>query len=376
MAFLGIPVKSWQELGLALLILAAGVLLGRLLLLILERVLRPTSQRTHTRFDDALLRALRVPIFWLMVVVALQIALAQLSFLPESWANNRDDLMFVLYVLLGYLTLHRLADNLMRWYAKRMAERTDSRAGEEVVPFVRRVSLIVLGAIALIVVLSHLGVDVSALVTTLGIGSLAIALAAQATLADMISGFAIIADNPFSIGDRIEILELDTWGDVMDIGLRSTRIRTRDNRMVIVPNSVIGRSLVVNHSVPSTVYRVETRVGVAYGSDIDQVRRIMIEAVRAQPWVMQNEPIEALFLEYGESALFFRARCWIEHYVETRRIMDKLNSCLYKALNDAGIEMPRPERLLYHRVASKDREGLVSVLREAQPASGGMPKES
>jgi MscS family membrane protein len=162
---------------------------------------------------------------------------------------------------------------------------------------------------------------------------------------------------------------LDTWGDVLDIGLRSTRIRTRDNRMVIVPNSVIGKSLVVNHSVPSTVYRVETHVGVAYGSDIDEVRQIMIEAVRAQDWVMKDQRIEALFIQHGESALVFRVRCWIEHYVETRRIMDKLNSCLYKALNEAGIEMPSPMRILYHRVAPEDQEGLVAVLREAQAGS-------
>lgn len=376
MGFLGIPVESWQELGLALLILAAGVLLGRILLLILERLLRPMSQRTHTRFDDALLRALRVPIFWVIVVIALQIALDQLSFLPETWADNREDVIFVLYVLLGYLTLHRLIDNLMRWYAKRTAEGADSRVGEAILPFVRRVSLIVLGIIALIVVLSHLGVDVSALVTTLGVGSLAIALAAQATLADMIAGFAIIADHPFSVGDRIEILELDTWGDVMDIGLRSTRIRTRDNRMVIVPNSVIGKSLVVNHSVPSTVYRVETHVGVAYGSDLDHVRQVMIEAVRAQEWVMKDERIEALFIQYGDSAAIFRVRCWIEHYVETRRIMDKLNSCLYQALHEAGVEMPNPLRTVYHRVAPEDREGLVAVLRETQLGLGRTLEES
>ena len=366
MEFVGIPTDTWQDIGLALLILAAGVLLGRLLLLILERVLKPMSQRTDNRIDNALLEALTIPLFWLIVVIALQIALAQLEFLPESWREFRDDLLFVLYVLLVYLTLHRLVDHLMRWYARRMAQGPDSRAAQAIIPFVRRIGLIVLAAIALIVVLSHFGVNVTALVTTLGIGSLAIALAAQATLADTISGFAIIADRPFSVGDRIEILELDTWGDVMDIGLRSTRIRTRDNRMVIVPNSVIGKSLVVNHSVPSTVYRVETHVGVAYGSDIDHVRQVMIEAVRAQDWVMQDQRIEALFIQYGDSALIFRVRCWIEHYVETRRIMDKLNSCLYQALNEANIEMPSPTRTLYHRVAAEDRESLVAVLKEAR----------
>jgi MscS family membrane protein len=180
----------------------------------------------------------------------------------------------------------------------------------------------------------------------LGIGSLAIALAAQTTLSDTISGFVIMVDRPFRIGDRIEILDLDTWGDVVDIGLRSTRILTRDNRMVVIPNAVIGKSLIVNHSYPDTRYRVQTEIGIAYGTDIEKARQVMIEAISAQAWVMKDERIEALFLEFGDSALIFRVRCWIQHYVETRRIMDKLNTCLYDALNQAGIEIPFPQRVL------------------------------
>ena len=213
---------------------------------------------------------------------------------------------------------------------------------EQVLPFARRVLLGLLTIVTCIMLLSHFDVDVSALVTTLGIGTLAIALAAQNTLSDVINGFAIISDRPFAIGDRVEILALDTWGDVRDIGLRSTRIRTRDNRMVIVPNSVIGKSLVVNHSRPSTVYRVQTHIGVGNDTDIDCAREVMIEAVRAQDWVMKDQRIEALFVEFGDSALIFRVRCWIEHFEDTRRTMDKLNSCLYKALNAAEIEMPSP----------------------------------
>jgi small-conductance mechanosensitive channel len=136
--------------------------------------------------------------------------------------------------------------------------------------------------------------------------------------------------------------------------------------MVVVPNSVIGKSLVVNHSVPSTVYRVQTHVGVADNTDVDHARQVMIEAVRAQDWVMKDERIEALFIQFGDSTLIFRVRCWIEHYVETRRIMDKLNSCLYNALHEAGIEMAFPTRTLYHRVDPADRDGLVAVLKEAR----------
>lgn len=366
MEFLGVPTSLWREIGIAIAILAAGVILGWLARLLIDRGFTRLSQRTPTHFDDALLDAVRTPLFWLIVFIALQIALNQLSFLPEDWREKREDLTFVLYLLVGYMFAHRLASKLMQWYAREIAARTESNLDEQVLPFARRVVLFLLAIITFIVLLSHFDVDVSALVTTLGIGSLAIALAAQSTLADTINGFVIIADRPFSIGDRIEILELDTWGDVVDVGLRSTRIRTRDNRMVVVPNSVIGKSLVVNHSIPSTVYRVQTHLGVADGTDVDYARKVMVDAVRAQDWVMKEQLIEALFIEYGDSALIFRVRCWIEHYVETRRIMDKLNTCLYKALNEAGIETAFPTRTLYHRVDDADRDGLVAVLKEAR----------
>ena len=366
MEFLGIPVEHWKEVGFALAFLAGSAIVGRLVLFVLDRYVSRISRRTPTSFDDALMDAARMPLFWAIVFAGLALGLNQLSFLPADWRETQAEWMFVPYWLIAWVLIHRLANNLLQWYGREMARRTLSPIDEEVIPFVRRLIIVVVAAIALIVLLSHFGVDVTALITSLGIASLAIALAAQNTLADWITGFVIILDSPFKIGDRIELLALDTWGDVQDIGLQSTRVRTRDNRMVVVPNSVIGKNLVVNHSYPSTVYRVQTHVSVGYGVDIARARQVMIDAVRAQDWVMKDERIEALFLQFGESAMIFRVRCWIEHYVETRRIMDKLNTCLYEALHEANIEMPAPEYALYHRVAPKDRDGLVAVLRESR----------
>jgi small-conductance mechanosensitive channel len=367
--FLGVPVEYWKEIGLAVAILVGAAVVGRLVVFVIDRVFSRLVGRTATSFDNALVSAVRGPLFWLIMFIGLQLALGQLSFLPANLRESRDDLIFVLYVIVGAALASGLVSNMMKWYGQEMARRTRSALDEQTVPFVRRLLIAVVWIIAFIVVMSHFGIDVSAFVTTLGIGSLAVALAAKETLADMISGFVIITDRPFSIGERVEIQELNTWGDVTDIGLRSTRIRTRDNRMVVVPNSVIGKSLVVNHSDPSTVYRVQTHVGVAYGPNLNHAREVMIEAVRTQDWVMHDRRVEALFVEFGDSAAIFRVRCWIEHYEETRRIMDKLNSCLYDALDAAAIEMPDPTQTLYHRVAAKDRDGLVAVLKEARNAA-------
>lgn len=352
-------------------IVAGAVLLGRVLLWVFDQLIQRLVNRTKMGFDDAIVSAIRIPLYLLIIVIGVQIALQRLPFFPERWIDYRDHVIYMLYWLVGVVTSVKLTNRVTEWYARKMVEKTDSSLDEQVLPFARRVLLILVGFIAFILLLSHFQINITAFVTTLGIGSLAVALAAQATLADTINGFVIMADRPFRIGDRIEILELDTWGDVTDVGLRSTRIRTRDNRMVVIPNSVIGKNLIVNHSIPSTVYRVETHVGVGYGTDIGHAREVMINAVKEQDWVMVDRRIEALFVEWGDSAIIFRVRCWIENYVETRRIVDKLNSCLYQALNKAGVDMPFPSRTLYHRLDEGGREGLVKAFREMQDPGEG-----
>ncbi len=333
-----------REIGLAVLIVATAWLVGRLSKLVVRFVGTKLIGRTHTQLDDVILNAVDFPLRGATFVGGLELALSRISLIPVDWLEQIDLLFFVVYFLLVYIFLYQLIGGLIFWYGREVAGQTETELDDRFLDLFRRIALLVLTVVVIVTVLGRYGIEVSALVTTLGIGSLAIALAAQETLGDMITGFTIMVDQPFRVGDRVEIQDIDTWGDVVDIGLRSTRILTRDNRMVSVPNSVIGKGLVVNYSDPNTLYRVQTHVGVAYGTDVEQARQVMIEAIRAQDWVMKDKKIEALFLQFGDSALNFRVRCWIEHYVETRRILDKMNTALYQALNEAGIAIPFPQR--------------------------------
>ena len=183
---------------------------------------------------------------------------------------------------------------------------------------------------------------------------IALSLAAQDTLSDMISGFLILADRPYRIGDRIEIQGIGTWGDVVEIGLRTTRIRTRDNRMVIVPNSIIGTNQVINYSFPDPNYRIQTHVGIAYGTNVMEARRIMVDAVRQVEGVLPDKPVEALYIDMNNWAMVFRVRWWIESYADTRRMYDKVHSALQEALDEAGIEIPNDQLDVHIRPDLKD----------------------
>lgn len=341
---------QWLEIGISVVIIALTAILGNWLIKnLLKRLLQRLFSRTKTTLDDVVLQTLQAPAYLLALVIAVDIALARLDFLPESWTDVFSNIFYVLYFLIGFLVIWRLVMKLFEWYALEIAPQTETELDEQLIPFFTRVSQIILAVIGLIIFLSHFNVDVSALVTTLGVGSLAIALAAQAALSDTISGFIIMIDRPFRIGDRIELLDLGTWGDVVDIGLRSSRIRTRDNRMVIVPNSVIGKSLIVNHSYPDEQYRLQVHIGIGYGSDLDRARQVMIDAVSKVEGVLNDKPIEALFLEFGDSALIFRVRWWLDSYVDTRRMFDSVNTGIYNALNEAGIDIPFPQQDVHHK---------------------------
>jgi small-conductance mechanosensitive channel len=342
--FWGLSGQQWVEIGISILILLAVLLLGRWVInLILEKLLFRITKRTKNNLDNQILNAARLPLYFLAVVLALDTALRRLSFLPEDWNIWLEEGLYIFYFLVGFIFIWRLVTHFFRWYEEEMAQRTETNLDKQLFPFFERIVLILLSAVGVITVLSHYEINITAMVTTLGIGSLAVALAAKSTLEDTISGFMIMIDRPYRIGDRIELMDLDTWGDVVDIGLRSTRIRTRDNRMVIVPNSVIGKSLVVNYAYPNDQYRLQIHIGVAYGTEIEKARQVIIDAVQKVEGVLPDRSVEALFLEFGDSSMTFRVRWWLESYVDTRRMFDRVNTALYNALKEENIQLPFPQ---------------------------------
>jgi small-conductance mechanosensitive channel len=356
--------NQWVNLGISFLIVLAGIFIGRLLIkLIIGRVVTWLTRRTETSLDDFIIKAIRPPLYWLVIALSVDFAIRRLDMISETWKENAGDIFFFIYILLTFIIAWRVIVSFFDWYGEEIAPRMESDLYMQVFPFLRRLAFILLAIVAGIIVLDYFNIEVSALVTTLGISSLAIALAAQAALSDTISGFLIMFDRPYRIGDRIEIQDLDTWGDVVDIGLRSSRIRTRDNRMVIVPNSIIAKSLIVNYSYPDTQYRIQIEIGVAYGTNVEHARKTIIDAVRGVEGVLPDKKVEALFLQFGDSAMIFRIRWWLESYVDTRRMFDKVNTAIYNALEEAGIESPFPQQDVNFKINPDDMAHLTREKR-------------
>jgi MscS family membrane protein len=360
-SFLGLPVEDWISLGISLLIVLAGYLVGTWLI---RRMLPRVVQRTGTELDDRLLQAVGPDLRWLVVVLALEFATRQLTFLSPELKRLFSDAYFVLALIMGTRITWRLVDLADGWYRQRLAEEERLDSLDAVLTLMVRLGRAVVGVVALSILLTHFGVNITAFAAALAVGGLALALAAKDVIADAIEGFIILVDRPFRIGDRIEIQEVGTWGDVTEIGLRTTRIRTRDNRVVIVPNSVIGANQVINYSYPDPRYRIQTHVGVGYGADLEAARRIIIDTVRQVEGVLPDKPVDALYIEMGDSARLIRVRWWIESYVETRQMVDRVHTAMERALDEAGVEMPFPTQSIRLQLDPETANQLPHALTE------------
>ena len=184
---------------------------------------------------------------------------------------------------------------------------------------------------------------ISKLWAAAGIGSLAVAFAAKDTFANMISGIIILFDRPFLVGDRIELAD-GTFGDVVDIGLRSTKVLTFDHTIDIIPNALISDQRVRNHTYPDTKLKVALTIGVAYGSDLVTVKDILNNILAEHPRVLNEPPWGIWFTEFGDSSLNLFIRYWIADYRDKFGTMDEINMEINRRFAASGIEIPFPQR--------------------------------
>ena len=338
---LGLTGEDWINLAVSIVTILIGYLIVNLLFM---RILRWLVRKTPTKFDDAFLDTIQGPLRFFVLVLFIQISVLRLTFLDEDVVRILDKLFFILYLSILFLIIWRLIGFSLDWYQQHVTPEDEDQEArrEKTLPLIRRVLHIIWIVIVFTMALSFWNINITALIAIIGIGGLAVSLAAQDTINDFINGLLIWVDRPFRIGDRIEIQGNETWGDVTDIGARTTRIRTRENVMVIVPNSVIGKNQVINFTYPDPTFRTEIEFQLDYKEDLDRVRRVVVEAVRSVDGVIKDEPVDALFRDFGQSTIIFQVRWWIDSYGDTYLISDCVNSAILDSLREAGIEIAVP----------------------------------
>jgi MscS family membrane protein len=195
---------------------------------------------------------------------------------------------------------------------------------------------------------ARLGLPTYSLVTGLGIGGIAVALAGREALSNLIGTIMIILDRPFKVGDYIDLSDGER-GAVAEVGFRSTRIRTRDDILISIPNSVMANSKMINESAPVPLSRIRVRVGVAYGSDLKKVEEILLSVAHQIETVVPAPAPRIRFRRFGDSALEFELLCWIDLPELRGRTIHQLNWAIHEEFRKQGIEMPFPQRDVHIR---------------------------
>ncbi|MGA7826161.1 MAG: mechanosensitive ion channel domain-containing protein [Geobacteraceae bacterium] len=336
-------IVTWvRECFFALLIIVVFWGLSRFFRYLFTKWVPKIARFTHTELDDRVVVRITPPIELLTMSAGLYLAILSLP-LHDRVQFLLSGVIFIVNVLIFANITYRVADEFLFWYAKRVEERTGSKVGTQIFPLIRKVVTIFLVCAVLIVVLKHFGYDVLSLLTAMGLGSLAIGFAAKDTLANMISGFTLMIDRPFRIGDRIQ-LTTGKYGDVVDIGLRSTRIKTVDNTLLIIPNSELCNSTVLNMAFPDLNSQGRISIGVAYGSDVETVKRIMWETAIENPDVLKDPSPVAYFQSFGDSALNMLLVFWVNDYTKIFSVTDQINLLLMTAFTKNDIQIPYPTR--------------------------------
>ena len=335
----------------ALTIVVASVLAAAIIKWIFGGILRSAVKRTKTSFDDKLLDLLNKPVFYTVLLVGIDIAVHTLE-IPDN----------LQYVLVGLIkTTVLLIWTGSAWKFATLSLKELSRLPKSykfvqprTLPLFDNLGKIVIFSGALYFFLLAWDINITAWLASAGIVGIAVGFAAKDSLANLFSGFFIMVDAPYKVGDFIN-LDGGERGKVTDIGLRSTRILTRDDVEITIPNSVIAGSKLVNESGgPYEKERIRVSVGIAYGSDIDLVRETLLDIAKSNHYVQDEPEPRVRFREFGESELSFQLLFWIEEPVLRGRVIDQLNSEIYRMFKEKGIEIPFPQRIIHMRPAKED----------------------
>lgn len=331
-------------------ILAGAFVAARLLSLLFTRVLARAARRTQTSLDDRLVAALDKPVTQALFLVGAWFAVHRLP-LPAPLLQRADGALFVVGVLLAALALMRAFAIFLGWYTTESRLADDDGPVAEFAPLLGKVGTVFIVALAAITILQRFGVSVSSLVVSLGVGSLALGLAAQDTLGNMFAGFTLMLDRPFRLGDRVQLASGEV-GDVEEIGIRSTRIRTIEDTALVVPNSLLVKDRLLNFSHPSRRLLTRVEVGVAYGSDLATVKRVLAEAAAAAERVDHEHVPLVLMARLGDNAAYFQVSFRVRDFLDAGRARAEVLEAVYRGLEAAGVEAPPVPRFA---VAPADR---------------------
>ena len=333
--------NAWMQ---AAIVVLASLFLAWIFDRFISAALRNLVARTRFKFDDHLIDHLHNPVFTSVILIGAGLAVNLLKI-----EDPFEPIIFSALLTLAYIVWTIFLIRVTRSVLRNIAENDQHVAvlHPQTLPLFENIVFITIIVLSVYIIFTAWNVDMTAWLASAGIVGIAVGFAAKDTLANLFSGVFIMADAPYKIGDFV-VLESGQRGEITHIGIRSTRLMTRDDIEVTVPNSVMGNTMIINESGgPAERFRIRVAVGVAYGSDIDKVREVLMDIALTDEAVCEDPEPRVRFRTSGASRLDFELLCWIDQPILRGRVIDALNCKVYKRFIEEKIEIPYSKHDLY-----------------------------
>jgi small-conductance mechanosensitive channel len=325
----------------SLIIIAATAIIGRIINWLFEKIIRKAVGKTKTDVDDKIFELLRRPVFWSILLAGIFIA-TQILPLGQAAASPISKILVT-----GGIVVWGLAgigfSRILFTQLEDKAGDEHKKAVEDFLPFLDNVVIIGVGILVLLTSLSLWGINITPALASAGVVGVAVAFAAKDTVANIFGGISVFLDKPYKTGDYV-IIKDKYRGEVIQIGMRSTKIRTRDNVLLTVPNAVMATDAVINETGFNPELRIRIPLGIAYGTDLEKADKILVEIVNSHPEILKKPKARVRFRKFGESAIELEVLSVIRKPADRGRITHEIIKLTDKRLRDENINLPFPQR--------------------------------
>lgn len=334
----GNTLENW---GISILIIIGAVIVAKLVSLFFKRVVKTFTRKTSNHLDDIIYDSVESPILFGIILIGIWIAIHRLVY-PDSFVNAVDSAYKILIVLNITWLFARLIGNLLEvyWGNKSHTQR--------MMPIVKRTLLVFIWIIGLVMALSNVGVNIGALLGTLGIGGIAFALAAQDTVKNIFGAFTILTDKPFTIGDTVKIDNFE--GTIVDIGVRSTKMRDYDKRIITFPNYKVADASVINITV-EPMRRVLMKIGLTYDTTPEKMKEAMsiLNGIPSKVQYASPNDLVVNFTDFTDSALVITFIYFIEKEGDIGKTTSDVNMEILTSFNEADLNFAFPTQTIYYQ---------------------------
>jgi len=325
-----------------LLTLLISLIIAYLTKIIFKKILLPITQKTKTVVDDLIVKSSASIIFWVILILGIKIGIQYFKFGTGIY----NSIVSTLLVLVISILIFKIINNLSQQWLREWAFKTKSTADDRLIPLIEKILKALVVILAVIFIFDAWNINIGPVLATAGIAGVALALAVKESLANIIGGIQLVLDKTFKVGDKVQ-LESGEVGVILDIGLRTTKLKTYDNEVIYIPNSYLANSKIKNYSQPDLSQRVNVEFGVEYGSDPEKVKKVVVDAIKKIDTVLEDPPPEVIFKNLSDFSLDFIARAWVKNYNDAFSTSLKMREAIYEALNKANIGIPFPTRTIY-----------------------------